>query len=152
MRPVQTYQEVVWLDAKQFTEVSKRDRCIRLEAEVTVMMRRRQSASFAETQTGIHNNCPKTMLKVGGQSTAVTWTKTWIISSECMHTAVSSVIWGNTVSAQPYLTYTVLSNRNNFPNIFFIISSFRLNNMSVALWWSTYTQRGFYMCLCHFLC
>jgi len=66
MRLVQTYQEVIWLDAKQFTEVSKCDRCVRLEAEITVMMCWRQSASFTETQTGIHNNCPNTMLKVGG--------------------------------------------------------------------------------------
>ena len=42
-----THQEVVWLNAEQFSEVAEGDRCVRLEAEVIVAVRRRQTASVS---------------------------------------------------------------------------------------------------------
>jgi hypothetical protein len=42
-----THQKVIWLDAKQFTEISKGKRCIRLEEEVTIMMSGSQVAALS---------------------------------------------------------------------------------------------------------
>jgi len=50
MKTASSYQVIIRLDTKKFSEIAEGKRCIRLKSEVRVMMSRREIAPFTENK------------------------------------------------------------------------------------------------------